>query len=257
MARYTVKQMAKMSGVSIRTLHYYDEIGLLRPSDIGDNGYRYYDRPQLLRLQQVLFHRALGLPLHEIGRVLDDPGFDMAAALRDHRQRLHGDIKRIRRLIRTIDETLAELDGDKTMPKTHKNPFKGFAPEKQAQYEKELVDRYGDAARARIMASRARVGKLSEDEVAAIKEQGHQVNLDLTASLAAGASPEDPAVQALVGRHHHWVSHFWTPNAEAYTGLGQLYLDHPDFRAFYDTYDPGLVDFLATAMKVYAAQSLE
>ena len=256
MANYTVKQLARLSGVSVRTLHYYDQIGLLKPADTGANGYRYYDRPQALRLQQILFYRDLGLPLGDIARTLDAPEFDMAVALKEHRKRLAGEIARYRRLIRTIDETLEELDGDGKMPNTMKNPFKGFAPEKQAQYESELIDRYGDHARQHIAGSKARIKNLTPAQMAAIQDEGHRINLDLVALIDVGRQPDAPEVQAVIARHHAWVDHFWTPDAEAYAGLGRLYREHADFRAFYDKYDPRLVGFLAEAMTIYAETRL-
>ena len=91
MSDYTVKHVAKLPGVSVRTLHHYDGIGLLKPGTVGANGYRYYGRDELLRLQQILFHRELGFPLAEIARVLDAPDLDRAAALRRHRERLESE----------------------------------------------------------------------------------------------------------------------------------------------------------------------
>src|SRR5215469_1141905 len=112
---YTVSQLAKLSGVSVRALHHYDEIGLLKPASVGLNGYRYYGREQLLRLQQILFHRELGLSLDEIRRTIDTPGYDRAAALRSHREKLATEIARLRQLTTTIEDTLANLEGGKPL----------------------------------------------------------------------------------------------------------------------------------------------
>lgn len=254
MARYTVKQIARLSGVSVRTLYYYDEIDLFKPTDVGANGYRYYDRDALLRLQQILFYRQLGMPLEQVRRTLAAEEFDLAEALKSHRAHLLNEVDRHQNLIRTIDNTLKDLNGEE--PMSEKDIFKGFAPEKQAEYEGYLVDRYGDGAKDKIAESHCKVGKLTADQMAAIQAEGDQVNMDLVAEIKAGASPGDASVQALIKRHHAWVSHFWVPNAEAYAGLGQLYLDHDDFRAFYDKYDARLVEFLAAAMKIYAAKNL-
>src|SRR5215475_11758950 len=129
----TVKQLAAISGITVRTLHHYDEIGLLKPASVGANGYRYYGREELLRLQQILFHRELGFSLEEIGRVLDAGGFDRVAALKAHRAKLTADIARHRRLLKTIDQTLAALQGAAKMDENA--IYKGFDPEKQAGYE--------------------------------------------------------------------------------------------------------------------------
>lgn len=255
MARYTVKQLAQLSGVSVRALHYYDEIDLLAPTDIGANGYRYYDRPELLRLQQILFYRDLGMALADIAKTIDDPAFDKVTALESHRSRLEGELERHHRLIRTIDETIDELRGDTNM--TNTNPFKGFSPEKQAGYEKEIVDKFGDQGQAHIDQSKVRVAKMSPEQMDAAKAEGDEINKALVACIDAGDAVGSDKVQALIARHHAWVSLFWTPNEEAYIGLGNQYTDHPDFRAFYDAYDKRLVDFLSAAMKVYAKSNLD
>lgn len=148
MGGYTVKQVAKLSGVSVRALHHYDDIGLLKPADVGANGYRYYGKDELLRLQQILFHRELGFPLDEIGRLLDAPDFDRVAALKAHRERLAAEARRTRRLVRTIDETLAALQGATTMDE--KAMYRGFDPDKQAKREAWLVDNYGPGIRISI-----------------------------------------------------------------------------------------------------------
>src|SRR5664279_5068738 len=103
----TVKRLSKLAGVSVRTLHFYDQIGLLRPGRVGANGYRYYNQAALLRLQQILFYKELGLSLDEIAEVLDRPGFDVAAALADHRRALQERVGRLERLIETVDQTIA------------------------------------------------------------------------------------------------------------------------------------------------------
>src|SRR5262249_12962287 len=112
---YTVKQVAAMSGVSVRTLHFYDETGLLKPGYVRANGYRCYEEPQLLRLQQILFYRELGFELKQIKRILGRPEFETIAALESHRKVLRKDLARTRKLIATIDKTIEHLKGKKKM----------------------------------------------------------------------------------------------------------------------------------------------
>ncbi len=121
---YTVKQVAKISGVSVRTLHFYDETGLLRPARLGANGYRYYEEPQLLRLQQILFYRELGFELKQIKQALDRPEFENLSALHAHREVLVENITRTRALIETIDNTLRHLKGGMKM--SSEEMFAGF-----------------------------------------------------------------------------------------------------------------------------------
>src|SRR5438128_657244 len=133
MDRFTVKQLARVSGVSIRTLHYYDEIGLLKPAEVGANGYRYYGRDELLRLQQILLHRELGLPLESIAALLDTTDGDRIVRLREYRRQLVQRIADQHELIATVDGTIASLEGENRMDAG--NLYKGFSAEKQAEYE--------------------------------------------------------------------------------------------------------------------------
>src|SRR5215213_1345736 len=121
---YTVKQVAELSGVSVRTLHFYDEVGLLKPAHTGANGYRYYEEPQLLTLQQILFYRELGIELRQIRQLLGRPDFQRIDALRSHREALEERIARTRRLLETIDRTIDHVEGRK--PMKDEEMFAGF-----------------------------------------------------------------------------------------------------------------------------------
>ena len=134
---YTVKQVAGLSGVSVRTLHFYDETGLLKPAHQGTNGYRYYEEPQLLRLQQILFYRELGFELKQIKKVLGRPEFENASALQAHREVLEENISRTRALVDTIDNTLRHLKGDAEM--RSEEMFKGFSvPAGRARFDERI-----------------------------------------------------------------------------------------------------------------------
>src|SRR6202163_1883665 len=122
---YTVKQVAAMSGVSVRTLHFYDETGLLAPAYLGANGYRFYEEPQLLILQQILFYRELGFELKQIQRILGRADFEKVAALQSHRKVLEQDLIRTQSLIETIDKTIQHLQGTKKM--NSQEMFAGFS----------------------------------------------------------------------------------------------------------------------------------
>ncbi len=141
---YTVKQLADLAGVSPRTLHYYDQIGLLRPEKVARNGYRCYDDPAMLRLQQILFFKELGFSLEQIREIMDQPGFDLQLALQLHKAGLQERLERLKRLIATVDKTILNLEGAYPMKK--RQYFEGFSEEKQKQYEQEIRQRYGDKA---------------------------------------------------------------------------------------------------------------
>jgi DNA-binding transcriptional MerR regulator len=253
---YTVKQVARASGVSVRTLHHYDEIGLLKPDRVGAGDYRQYGPDQLLRLQQILFHRELGFRLEEIRQVLDAPGFDRVAALKRHRERLLADARRYRRLVRTIDETLAALQGATSM--NEKELYRGFSPEKQAEYEAWLVGRYGEGMRTRIDESKRNLASLGPAEIEAMKQEGKAVEDALVEAFEAASPAGSAPVQTLMRRHHAWVSLAWNrpAPAQAYAGLGALYLEHPDMRARYEARAPGLAEWLAEAMSAFAEREL-
>lgn len=254
MKQYTVKQVARLAGVTVRTLHFYDEIGLLTPAYKGENGYRYYEKEQLLGLQQILFYRELNVPLEQIRAIMTSPGFDRLNTLKAHRARLENELKRYRKLIRTIDGTIAELNGKKTM--ANEQIFEGFSPEKQKQYEKDLVERFGPGVQAKIDESKQRIKGWTKEDFQASSERWQAFLRDLGALAEAGKSPDSPEVQALIPAHRAWLEAYWKPNREAYTGLGQLYASHPDFRAQFDAVGEGLADFCAEAMRVYAEREL-
>src|SRR6476660_6076257 len=152
---YTVKKVAAMSRVSVRTLHFYDETGLLKPAYYGANGYRFYEEAQLLMLQQILFYRELGFELKQIKRILSRPDFDKVAALESHRKVLRKSLADTRRLIQTIDKTVEHLKGTKKMK--GQEMFAGFSPEQQARHEKYLIDRFGEGMREGIAQSKLKV----------------------------------------------------------------------------------------------------
>jgi len=253
---HTVKQVARLSGVSVRTLHHYDEVGLLKPACVGANGYRYYGREELLRLQQILFHRELGFSLEEIGRVLDAEGFDRVAALKAHRARLEAETRRYRQLVRTIDATLAALEGDAKME--DKTMYRGFDPEKQAGYEKELVEKHGPAMQAHIDHAKAGMAGWKQADYDAMQAEVEAIEAGMAKALADGLPADSDAVTALMRRHHAWIGKSWNrpAPAAAFKGLGEMYLGDPRFRDRYDGRQAGLAKYRATPMPSSADREL-
>ena len=254
MSRYTVKRLARLSGVSVRALHHYDAIGLLKPAFVGENRYRYYGREELLRLQDILFHRELGVPLQAIGRLLERDGRDRVAILREHRAMLAERIERSRQLLETIDRTIAELNGAGTMD--DEDLYRGFAPAKQAEYEEWLVENYGDSMREGIEASKAHWGTAGPGAMKAAVEEGQAAEAELAERFLAGAAPGSAELAPLFDRHRAWVSQMWDRECarDGYAGMADMYLAHPDFRTYFDRRGEGFTDWLTTAMKAYAAR---
>ena len=258
MKNLTVKQLAAISGVTVRALHHYDQIGLLKPAAVGANGYRYYGRTELLRLQRILFHRELGVPLNDIGGLLDLEGEDQIGVLRQHRDKLEGERERYRVLIETIDRTIADLKGETSV--ANADLYKGFSPEKQAGYEAWLIERYGDPMRTGIHRAKTAYGKLSAAEQKAFLEtQGkelHEVEAALAGALRHGVEPASDAVGLLIARHRAWVASMWgrACSPKAYEGLAELYQAHPDFVARYECIAKGFTDYLTGAMRLHAGK---
>jgi len=252
MKAYTVSQLATMAGVSVRTLHHYDQIGLLRPTARTAAGYRLYAERDLLRLQQILFFKEIELPLSEVRTILDDPQFDQVRALTQHRQALLKRGERLTQLLATIDKTIHTLtEGDETMM-TDEELYEGFTKEQIERYKRETRERYDPAL---VAESERRVSRMSREQWAAIKAEGDQVTREIAA--LADRSPGDAEVQALMARHHAWIEHFYPCSAEVYRGLGKGYAETAEFRATYDRYRHGLADFMQSAMAIYADQVLE
>ena len=251
---YTVKKLAAMSGVSVRTLHFYDETGLLKPARVGANGYRFYRQPQLLTLQQILFYRELGFELKEIKRILGRPRFDRIAALEAHRKELRKDLARTRKLIVTIDRTIEHLKGTRKMKS--QELFAGFNPEVQAKHEQYLIDRFGVGAKEGIQQSRERVKNWKQADWERSGATFNQICQDLVAHLRGKLPPESGEVQGVIRRHHEWLKQFWTPTRESYAGHSQLIVDS-ELRKAYEAHDPGLPEFVSAAIRAFAETELE
>lgn len=254
MKEITVKQLAAISGVTVRTLHHYDEIGLLKPAHIGGNGYRYYGRAEMLRLQRILFHRELGVPLADIAGLLELEGADQVGVLMRHREKLATQRERFRILIETIDRTVADIKGETPMPNA--DLYRGFSADKQAEYEAWLIERYGDPMKDDIARSRKAMAKMNEAEQQAVMDQLREIETALAEGMKRGLDPAAEAIDKVIKRHRAWVAAAWDKPCppEAYAGLADLYRSHPDFVTRYETIAPGFTDFLVAAMKAHAAK---
>ncbi|MCH9755993.1 MAG: MerR family transcriptional regulator [Gammaproteobacteria bacterium] len=246
---YTVNKLAKLSGVSSRTLRFYDQIGLLKPAFYGDNRYRYYKEEQLLMLQQILFFRELGFPLNDIQRILSSDDFDKIESLKTHRAAIEESLLASKKLLKTINNTISHLRGKLIMRDTEM--YEGFDPQKQQEHEKYMLE-MGVISQQQIDESWQKVSDWKKSNWEAFKNEGEVLNQALAQAMLNQLVCESEAVQALVQRHYDWVNHFWTPTKETYLGLANMYLEHPDYKAFYDKYNPGLTNYLVKAMQYFA-----
>lgn len=253
---YTVAKLAKISGVSIRTLHWYDEIGLLKPAYHGANGYRYYEEEQLLALQQILFFRELGFELKQIESILKRSNFDRVAALSSHRKVLQKNVERTKKLIKTIDATVNHLKGIKKM-KDHEI-YLGFSKEKQSEYQKYLINRFGEKAKMSMEETLINFKNFSKEDFEKSKTEWDQICKDLLKQWQNHASTDSSAVQKIIHRHYKWLKTYWTPDSDSYPKLGEQYMGFEWKGAFepYDSEHPKLAQYLAEGMKVFAEKEL-
>lgn len=249
--RYRVNQVAQLSGVTVRALHHYDQIGLLKPAMRSEKKYRYYDEGDLLRLQQILFYRELDFPLNQIQEILDDPDFDTTEALKEHRQHLMARKQQIQGLIHTVDQTLASLNEDQNMPLSDKDLYEGFDQEKIDRWNKEVDDKYDPEV---VAESRRNIGNMSRDHFKDIQKQGEMITQAIADKMDSGVDSIE--VQDLIKKHHAWIENFYVCPPEMYKGLGLMYGENPEFTAYYEKFRPGLAVFMGKAMGYFADNNL-
>jgi DNA-binding transcriptional MerR regulator len=241
---YTVKQLSNLAGVSVRTLHYYDEIGLLKADSIRPNGYREYGDEAVLKLQQILFYRELDLSLEDIKAIVGRPDFDEVAALEAHRLSLQGRARRLEHLIQTVDDTLLHMKGLKEMSK--KQLFAAFSDEEQEKYAREAEQLYDPAI---VKESNRKWKSLNAPEKQLIADEGNAAYEAIVAAIPLGAS--SPQAQAGVELWRKHMDYFWTPNLNQLVGLTELYNSDPRFKANFDKIDPRMAEFMREAVGVY------
>jgi DNA-binding transcriptional MerR regulator len=223
---YSISQVAKSSGVSARALRHYDEIGLLKPASVGANGYRWYGRTELLRLQRILVLRRLGLGLDKIAEILSEQTGE-AAALRGHLTALEAERERLAQVIATVQDTIADLDEAKI---TDPDKFFTGLREKQINFDLTAADYEHAAAQGAALFRRL--------------------------ANAMKHAPDSPAALDAVAEHYASLLPYWQPTPTAYAALGAMYLTDPMQRDIAAQADLGLPAWLAEAIPAYARQRL-
>jgi DNA-binding transcriptional MerR regulator len=249
---WTIAEVARVAQLSSRTLRHYDAIGLLKPARVGHGGLRHYGWDELLRLQQILLLRRLGLRLDRVAEVLDGQT-DRVDALRRHAEGLHAERARLDALARTVARTIAQIEGGDDM--SAEEMFEGFAA-RRTELESALVQRHGDAVRGHFRTAEQRTAGWTAEDYAAVQQEGAAVDRRLAELMTAGAAPDAPEVLDVVDEHYRGITRFWTPNRESYVGLADLYAEHPEFRERFEAVAPGFVVFLREAMTAYAEARL-
>lgn len=249
---WPIAEVARMSGVTARTLRHYDEIGLLPPARIGTNGHRYYEEPQLLRLQQILVLRALALGLPEIGRVLAEQ-VDEVEALRGHHRRLLAERDRLDALAGTVSRTIAELeqsrkDGQPMTINRPENLFDGVTP---AQYQETLRD-FPEHAQAVAR----RVAGMSPHDVEAGQRERTAQMVRLAELMAAGHRVDAEPVQCEIDAQYRTLTALRTVTVDEYRAMGRSCVDNDAWRTAYEAIAPGLAAYQRDAIETYATTRL-
>ena len=249
---YTINKLAKLAGISTRTLRYYDGFGLLSPVRSSSNGYRIYGQKEVDRLQLILFYRELDVPLDEIRKILYHRDFDGAAALQAHLDALQAKRKQLDLLIANVEKTISAMKGETVMNDNEK--FEGFTQklveENEKQYGKEIRAKYGDAL---IDASNAKVKGMSKEQYAEVEAISAELNDTLKVAYEKG-DPASGLAQKACELHKRWLCCFWDSySKEAHMGVAQMYVDDPRFTEHYDKIAPGCAVFLRDTIYIYCA----
>jgi len=239
-----VKEVADLVGISVRTLHYYDEIGLLVPGKNAESGYREYSEENLETLQQILFFKELGFPLKEIKRIINSPSFDRQKALDAQNKMLLEKRKRLDKMIKTIGKTIQHSKGEIEM--TNKEKFEGF-DFSHNPYEKEARELWGDAA---VDEANAKIARLSEFEK---KEFADKFNAIFKKLAALRNLPADSGeAQAAIEEWYLILNEMGNYSLEAFKNLGQMYVNDERFTENIDKFGQGLAKFMRDAIAIYA-----
>lgn len=244
-----VKEVADLVGISVRTLHHYDEIGLLTPSSITEAGYRVYSDQNLETLQQILFFRELDFPLKQIKEIINSPSYDREEALLMQRKMLLLERTRIDKVIRTIDKTIKHRKGEVKM--TNKEKFEGF-DFSQNPYEQEARERWGNKA---VDKSNAKLNSMSKDEKKVFEEEFNHIYKNL--AKIRHQPPGSEAAQKGIKQWYDFLNRMGNYSLDAFKGLGQMYVDDERFTKNIDQFGDGLATFMRDAMAIYADNNQE
>lgn len=246
---WTVGKTAELAKVSVRTLHHYDEIGLLSPTGRSEAGYRLYAIADLEQLQQILFFRELGFTLEDITRLMADPLFDRRSALEAQRKLLAEKAARTELMLVAIDDALTALEkGAHVSENEMFDVFEEFDP---SEYEDEVKQRWGDTEAYRVSTARAK--KYRKEDWQRIKAEQDDVLNRFIEAFRAGKSPSDAEVVQIAEDHRLSIDrNFYPLSQEFHCGLGDMYIADPRFTAYYDKHEKGLAQFVCDAIHANA-----
>ena len=247
---YSVSQVSGLAGVTVRTLHHYDEIGLLVPSERRPNGYRFYTDADLQRLQQILIFKELGFTLDAIQSIIDEPAVSRKNALLMQRELLQGALRKTSAVIRAIENAIQSLEGGDNMGSN--KMFDGFDEFQNKEYAEEAKQRWGDTDAYKESARRTK--QYTKDDWMRIKSESEAITRNIADLMLAGKRPDDREVKALAEQHRLHIDRWFYPcSHKMHEALGEMYVADPRFTETYDKVSKGLAQFLSNAIKANAA----
>lgn len=247
-AGWSVGEVAQLIGITVRTLHHYDEIGLVTAAR-APSGHRRYGQAELERLQQVLFFRELGFPLDDIREIMTDPGFDRRRALLQQRELVIGKKKRLEAMVDAIDLAVLALDED--LPMTAHDLFGDLM---ENPYEEEARERWGDTDAYQESARRTK--SYTKEDWVAIKAEAERIARQLAELKRSGADPGGEAgMDAAEAHRRHIDLRFYPCPKEMHRNLGEMYVQDARFTAYWDDFEPGLAEFVRDAIAANAVRS--
>jgi DNA-binding transcriptional MerR regulator len=246
---YSVGQVAAFAGVTVRTLHHYDEIGLLSPGERTGAGYRRYTEPDLDRLQRILFYRELGFSLEEIATILDEPGAGPMTHLRRQHELLRRRIGKLQEMVAAVEKAMeAQTMGISLTPQERFEVFGDFDPDAHAQ---EAEERWGGTDA--FEQSRRRTAAYTKEDWLRIKEEAGEVVRAFAAAFEAGVGADGVQAMDVAERHREHISRwFYDCSLEIHKGLGDMYVADPRFAANYEQVAEGLAAYVRDAVHANA-----
>ena len=251
MTEYTVQQLSKIAGISIRTLHHYDRIGLLLPAKRTEKGYRIYQKPELLKLQQILFYKELGIPLREIKDILNAKDFDLIKALEFHQVELIKKSEQTIMLLNTIEKTINSLKNKNKMMKDEEL-YEGFSKEEINAMRSEVKKKWGAKE---LIEVENKIQKLGKEGWNDHKAKGEQINQVLAELM--DMHPSEKQVQQAVELHFKHLNFYYEVSKERYENLGKMYVEDERFKSYYDKYGDDLAVFLRDAIFIFCQNELK
>ena len=246
-----IKEVSELTGVSARTLRYYDQIGLLKPSKTSEAGYRYYGERELEILQQILFYKERGMELKQIKKIIYQKDFDIMAALREHLLELEEKRNHMEALIQTVEQTIRSMKGEYDMSDQEK--FQAFKErvvrENEEKHGAEIREKYGDEE---MDAANRKVLDMTEEEYERFQNLGEEIRIQLQDAVRGGANPEDECGRRVGALHKEWLGKTWKQyTKEAHAAIGNLYISDERFKMYYDKEVNGCAKFLESAIRYW------